>query len=150
MTSTTTGVPRRGLLLLLALLPMMMSRIPVVTAQQVEPVVVELRSYNLKPGSRAAFHQLVLATLPLLERWGIDVVGFGPSTHDSTSYLLVRSFPTLATREQREADFYGSREWLDGPREQVLPLIESFTTVVIPLDSATVAGLRSAMLRPKR
>jgi hypothetical protein len=121
-----------------------------VAAQEADRTTVELRSYNLKPGARDEFHQLVIATLPLLQRWKIDVIGHGPSAHDSTSYLLIRSFRSVEDRERLEASFYGSREWLEGPRERVLALIESYTTVVLPLDSATVAGLRSGLLRHRK
>jgi hypothetical protein len=119
-------------------------------AQEAARPTVELRSYNLKPGARDEFHRLVLATLPLLARWKIDVVGYGPSAHDSTSYLLIRLFRSVEDRERLEASFYGSREWLEGPRERVLALIESYTTVVLPLDSTTVAGLRTGLLRLRR
>jgi hypothetical protein len=111
---------------------------------QAPPVTVEIRSYNLKPGTRKDFHKLVLATLPMLERHRIDVVGYGPSAHDSTSYVLIRAFKSVEDRERSEEGFYGSREWREGPREQVLALIESYTTVVLALDSTTVAGLRTA------
>ena len=121
-----------------------------VAAQDTARTMVELRSYNLKPGARDEFHRLVLATLPLLARWKIDVVGYGPSAHDSTSYLLIRSFRSVEDRERLEASFYGSREWHEGPRERVLALIESYTTVVLPLDGTTVAGLRAGLLRHRK
>jgi len=123
---------------------------PSAVARQAAQTTVELRSYNLKPGTRDEFHRLVVATLPLLERWKIDVVGYGPSTHDSISYLLIRSFRSIEDRERLEASFYDSREWLEGLRERVLALVESYTTVVLPLDSATVDGLRSGLLRHRR
>jgi hypothetical protein len=123
---------------------------PFAVARQADHTTVELRSYNLKPGARTEFHRLVVATLPLLERWKIDVVGYGPSAHDSTSYLLIRAFRSVEDRERLEASFYRSREWLEGPRERVLALIESYTTVVLPLDSATVAGLRSGLLHHRK
>jgi hypothetical protein len=53
---------------------------------------VEIRSYNLKPGSRDGLHR--------------------------------------------------SAEWRQGPREPILALIESFTSVVLEMDDATVRGLR--------
>jgi AraC family transcriptional regulator of adaptative response / DNA-3-methyladenine glycosylase II len=53
--------------------------------------VVEVRSYNLKPGTRERFHQRFLAeALPMLERFQVDVVNYGPSLHDSDSYYLIR------------------------------------------------------------
>jgi hypothetical protein len=106
--------------------------------------VVEIRSYNLKPATRDRFHQrFVSEALPILERFHIDVVAYGPSLHDRDSYFLVRSFPGLVEREGIEDAFYGSEDWQKGPREAVLADIESYTTVVIRVDDATLAGLRN-------
>ncbi len=42
--------------------------------------VVEIRSYNLKAGTRDRFHALFLReALPMLRRWKVDVVAYGPS-----------------------------------------------------------------------
>jgi hypothetical protein len=109
-----------------------------------DPVTVEFRSYNLIPGQREAFEHLVRETLPLLALHGIDVVAYGPSLHDSTTYFLIRAFRSPAERLRLEELFYGSSEWREGPRDRVLSLIESFTTVVLELDPAAVAGLRRA------
>ena len=104
---------------------------------------LEIRSYNIKPGTRADFHRLMTEqSLPLLERWKVDVVAYGPSLHDSDSYFLMRAFTSLEERERSEDAFYGSPEWRQGPREAVLALIESYTTVVIEVDDETLRGLR--------
>jgi len=104
---------------------------------------VEIRALSLKPGSRADFHRLFLErSLPLLRKWEFDVVSFGPSPHDETSYYVIRSFPDLADRQRREDDFYGSDDWRKGPREAMLALIESYMDVVLELDELAVAGLR--------
>jgi ketosteroid isomerase-like protein len=105
--------------------------------------IVEVRSYNLKPGTRERFHQRFVAeSLPMLNRFGIDVVAFGPSLHDQDSWFLMRSFPSVEERERVEEAFYASDEWRKGPREAVLADIDSFTTVIVRLDDATLAGLR--------
>jgi hypothetical protein len=109
---------------------------------------VEFRSYNLKPGSRPEFHRLASeVAVPMLRRWKIDVVAYGPSPHDETSYYLIRAFPSLADRQRSEDAFYGSDEWRQGPRESVLALIESYTTVVLDLDDAAVNTLRRPALQ---
>jgi hypothetical protein len=78
--------------------------------------LVEIRSYALKPGSGEEFHRLVvLASVPMLGRWGIDVVRFGPSLHDVNAYYLVRAYDSMEELERSEADFYGSDEWRLGP-----------------------------------
>ena len=87
---------------------------------------VEIRSYNLKPGTREEFHRLFFeAALPLLQQWNVDVVASGPSLHDKNSYYLMGSFHSLSRREEIENAFYGSDEWRKGPREQIIALIES-------------------------
>jgi hypothetical protein len=105
--------------------------------------IVEIRSYNLKPGVRARFHQrFEREALPMLKRWKVDVVAYGPSLHDESSYYLMRAYPSLEERQRSEDAFYDSDEWKKGPREAVLADIESYTTVVLTLDAATIRGLR--------
>lgn len=124
----------------LALAALILSPLP---AQSESNRVVEIRSYNLKPGTRDRFHQRFLSeALPMLERFKVDVVGYGPSLHDANSYYLMRSFASIEERERSEDAFYGSEEWRLGPREAVLADIDSYTTVVVRLDDATLAGLR--------
>src|SRR6266498_1653476 len=98
---------------------------------------VEIRSYNLKPGTRDEFHRLFLeAAMPLLKRWNLDVVAYGPSLHDQNSYYLMRRFDSLVQRDDSENSFYGSDEWRQGPREQILACIETYSEVVLELDDA--------------
>ena len=105
--------------------------------------VVEIRSYTLKPGTRDEFHRLFLeAAYPMLKRWNVDVVAYGPSLHDENSYYLMRRFDSLAHREQNEESFYGSDEWRQGPREAILACIETYTEFVLELDAVTVQRLR--------
>ena len=107
--------------------------------------IVEIRSYNLNPGTRAEFHRLFLEeAMPLLQRWDVDVVGYGPSLHDENSYYLIRRFDSIVHREESENAFYGSDEWRKGPREAIIALIENYTEAVLELDDATVQGLRTA------
>jgi hypothetical protein len=104
---------------------------------------VEVRTYNLKPGARAEFHRLASeVAVPMLRRWNVDVVAHGPSPHDETSYYLIRQYADLAERQRSQDAFYGSDEWRQGPRDAILALIESYTTIVLELEAAAVDGLR--------
>ena len=110
---------------------------------------VEVRSYNLKPGSRERFHRLMTQqALPMLSRWQVDVVASAPSPHDDGSYYLVRAYRDLAERQSSQDAFYGSGEWRQGPREEMLALIESYTSIVLMLDESAIAILRSSGGRP--
>ena len=111
--------------------------------------VLEIRSYNLKGQTREQFHALfVRDVLPLLQSWKVDVVAYGPSLHDSTTYFLMRAFASLDDRERSEDAFYASAEWRSGPRAAVLAAIESYTTTVISLDDNTLESLRRTMQTP--
>jgi hypothetical protein len=106
---------------------------------------VEIRSYNLKPGTRQEFHLLFLEeAFPMLQRWKVDVVAYGASLHDQDSYFLMRRYNSLSQREESENAFYGSDEWRQGPRVSIIALIESYTEIVLELDDVTLQGLRGA------
>ena len=112
---------------------------------------VEIRSYNLKPGSRERFGRIATeVVMPMLARWGTEVVRHGPSEHDRDSYFLIRAYANLEDRQQRQDAFYGSDEWKLGPRNSVLELIENFTSLVLELDPATIAGLRGEAKQQKQ
>ena len=104
---------------------------------------VEIRSYNLKPGTRDEFHRIFLEeAFPMLKRWNVDVVAYGPSLHNENSYYLMRRFDSFSQRDDSENAFYGSDEWRKGPREAIVSLIENYTEIVLEVDDVTLRGLR--------
>lgn len=105
--------------------------------------LVEVRSYNLKPGTGSDFDYLFgEEASPLLRQWNVDVVAFRLSLQDENIYYLMCRFDSLSQREASEDSFYGSDAWRKGPRERILALIENYTEVVLALDEVTVSGLR--------
>jgi hypothetical protein len=104
---------------------------------------MEMRVYNLKPGTRDELHRLMLEqAYPMLKRWKVDVVAFGPSLDDENAYYLLRAYADVADLRQSQDAFYGSDEWKQGPREPVLALIESYASAVMEVDETTLRGLR--------
>jgi hypothetical protein len=117
--------------------------VPATSPEPAEPRVLEIRSYNLKPGARAIFHRIVVEeAAPMLDRWNVDLVAYGPSAHDEDSYFVMRAYRSLEDRKSSHDAFYGSSEWIEGPRDRILALIETFTTVVVTLPSAAIDELR--------
>ena len=107
------------------------------------PHLIEIRSINLKPGTRKEFPPLYIeGARPLLKRWNFDVVAHGPSLHDENSYYVIRRFDSLVQREQSEGAYYSSDDWRQGPREAILALMENYTDIVFELDEVTMQGLR--------
>ena len=107
--------------------------------------LLEIRSYTLKPGSGAAFHSLVSErSVPLLREACMDVVAFGQSVHDSDHYFLMRSYDSLAHRQEAQETFYSSAAWRQGPREAIIALIETDATTTLWLSAEAVERLRSS------
>jgi hypothetical protein len=109
---------------------------------------VEIRTYTLKAGVSAHFHQLMQAqALPLLRAAGTDVVAARPSLHTPDSYMLIRAYRSLDQRSRSQDDFYGSAAWLQGPREAIIACIENYTTAVIEADDALLDSLRNTAVK---
>ena len=105
--------------------------------------LIEIRSYQLKPGSADEFHALVSQqAVPMLHRWKTDVVAFGPSAHEPETYFLARSYSSLVDLETQQDAFYGSVEWREGPRQAILSLIESHLSTVLWLSEPSIDDLR--------
>lgn len=112
--------------------------------------LVEIRAYKLKAGAAASFHDLMLtASLPMLRRWGTQVVCCGPSARESDSYFLIRTYADLEDRNARQDAFYGSAEWRNGPREALLALIENFLDTELWLSTESIEDLRRLNPIPK-
>jgi hypothetical protein len=93
--------------------------------------ILEFRVYTLKPGTRPTFQQRFESEiLPMLRRFGIEVVRAGPSLHDDVSFCLIRRFPSLPDREAQLDRFYGSEEWLTRHDAEVMAMIECYSTCV--------------------
>jgi len=109
--------------------------------------IIEILSLKLKPGSRHIFDQLYKElSVPMLRRWNVDLLAFGPSQDAEDSYLVVRRYKDAADRQQSQDAFYNSEEWKQGPREQIMALIENYTAVVIPSNEMLIEGFRAITL----
>jgi hypothetical protein len=105
--------------------------------------LVEIRSYKLRPGASGEFHAAVKdSAVPMLLRWGTQVVAFGPSAHEAETYFLVRAYADLADLNAQQNAFYGSEEWRNGPREGIVSLIESYLSTVLWLSPESIDDLR--------
>jgi hypothetical protein len=94
--------------------------------------VLDVRTYQLVPGAGAEFDRILRTeALPLLERFGISVVAFGPSLRDERGYALIRSFSSVVERDSKLAAFYGSEEWLGRFDDRVGALIDGYQVVVV-------------------
>ena len=108
--------------------------------------VLEIRTYRIVAGQRDEFNRRFEdGALPMLRRWGIDVVGFGPSVDDDDHSVLLRAFPSLEERSSQEEAFYGSNEWKAEHRPGIMALIETYHTVVLESTEEALESLRQSL-----
>jgi NIPSNAP protein len=108
-------------------------------------MILEIRTYRLRPGTRDDFVRVMLTSaLPLLAPFGIAVVDAGPSLVDedgAEEAYLIRIFQDLEDRDRKETAFYGSAVWRDGPREAIVSRIENSHTIVTEISDDLAAKL---------
>jgi hypothetical protein len=110
--------------------------------------LVEIRSYKLKPGSGATFHDLVVnQSMPLVRAFGMEVVAFGQSLHDPDAYFLVRAYDSLEHRRSSQEAFYSSAAWRNGPRQSIIEFIEADWDVVLWLTPAAIDAMRNSRVQ---
>lgn len=108
--------------------------------------MLDIRTYRAVQGGRDELVQIMAEeAVPMLRRYGVDVVAFGPSLRDDEHALLIRFFESMEERDEQLEGFYGSDEWLTRFDDRVMALIESFHIVVIsaPRDLATAPAASS-------
>lgn len=104
---------------------------------------VEILQYTLRKGSGATFHAIMREiSVPLHQRYGIDVVSFGNSLHDPDCYYLIRTFDIPEKMAVVLDAFYASDDWRSGPREEIIHSIETSIRTVMNLPPESVNGLR--------
>jgi hypothetical protein len=97
--------------------------------------IIEIRSYQLKPGTAERFDRLMREeSLPLLERAGTAVLAARPSLHAGDAYVLMRAYRDTRHRTESQQEFYSSDAWLKGPCTAIMECIATYTTAVLEAD----------------
>lgn len=95
-------------------------------------MIVEMRTYKLKPGLRDRFLEIFRArTMPEHAKIGMPLLGPFLSVEDPDAFFFMRAFPDLAAREPLKAQFYEGELWKQELEGQLMPMIEKYDVVVI-------------------
>lgn len=94
-------------------------------------MIVEVRTYTIKPGLRQRFIELwERRTKPLQLSVGMGVIGPWLDIEDPDRFVWLRSFPSMEERERMKRALYGSAEWTSELEAMIMPMLESFTSVL--------------------
>lgn len=95
-------------------------------------MITEIRIYKLKENKTAVFYNTFTEqSLPMMQRWNVDVVDYGFSVVDQNSFYLIRKYESIEHRKESQEAFYGSKEWINGPEKAIMDCIESYNTSVV-------------------
>jgi hypothetical protein len=95
-------------------------------------VIVEMRTYKLKPGMRAQFLEIFRSTsIPKHVELGMMILGPFLSIEDPDTFFFMRGFPDLASREPMKSKFYEGNLWKRELETVLMPLIDKYEVVVV-------------------
>jgi hypothetical protein len=95
-------------------------------------MIVEMRTYKLKPGVRARFLEIFRSrSMPEHTRIGMPILGPFLSVEDPDVFFFMRGFPDLASREPMKARFYESTLWKNELEAVLMPMIERYDVVLV-------------------
>jgi heme-degrading monooxygenase HmoA len=94
-------------------------------------MIVEVRSYRIKPGKRAEFIELFERRAISAQRsYGMKIIGPLLDVENPNKFVFLRSFPSLEAREQMRNDFYGSDLWKNELEGIAMPMLDSYDVIL--------------------
>jgi hypothetical protein len=95
-------------------------------------MIIEMRTYKLKPGCRPQFLQLFRSkSIPAHEKIGMRILGPFLSVEDPNTFFFMRGFPDLPSREPMKAKFYEGELWKSELENVLMPMIEKYEAVLV-------------------
>jgi hypothetical protein len=95
-------------------------------------MIIELRTYKLKPGKRQEFVETFrLKSMPKHAELGMKILGPFLSIEDSDTLFFMRGFPDIASREPMKAQFYEGDLWKSELEKIMMPLIDKYEVLVV-------------------
>ena len=95
-------------------------------------MIVEMRTYKLKPGMRARFLEIFRTrSVPAHAEVGMHILGPFLSIEDPDTFFFMRGFPDLASREPMKAQFYEGELWKTELEPVLMPMIEKYDVLLV-------------------
>ena len=122
-------------------------RTPERTWSEGDAMIIEMRTYKLKPGTRAEFLQIFRAkSMPAHAAIGMKILGPFLSIEDPDMFFFMRGFPDLPSREPMKAQFYEGELWKSELESVLMPMLEKYEVVLVDDPTVRSAGSSPAGL----
>jgi hypothetical protein len=94
-------------------------------------MIVEVRSYRIKPGRRAEFINFFeTRAVPAQRAHGMKILGPLLDLENPNKFVFLRSFPSLDERDRMKNDFYEGEVWKNELEAIAMPMIESYDVIL--------------------
>ena len=94
-------------------------------------MIVEVRSYRIKPGHRQEFIKFFeTRCVPALRSYGMQVLGPLLDLENPNKFVWLRSFPSLDERERMKDAFYEGKLWKEELEAIAMPMLESYDVIL--------------------
>ena len=95
-------------------------------------MIIEMRTYRLKPGQRSEFLEIFRTrSVPAHREIGMTIAGPFLSVEDPDTFFFMRGFPDLESREPMKAQFYEGELWKRELESLLMPMIDRYEVVVV-------------------
>jgi NIPSNAP len=94
-------------------------------------MIVEVRSYRIKPGHRDEFIRFFeTRAIPALRSHGMKVLGPLLDLENPNKFVWLRMFPSLDERDRMKTDFYEGDLWKNELESIAMPMLESYDVIL--------------------
>ena len=95
-------------------------------------MVIEMRTYKLRPGCRGRFLEIFRTkSVPAHTEIGMKILGPFLSLEDENMFFFMRGFPDLESREPMKAKFYEGILWKRELENVLLPMLDKYEVVLV-------------------
>jgi hypothetical protein len=102
-------------------------------------MIVEVRSYRIKPGHREEFVEFFeKRAVPALRSHGMKILGPLLDVENPNKFVFLRSFPSLEERDRMKNEFYEGELWKNELEGIAMPLIDSYDVILCETSSGYV------------
>jgi hypothetical protein len=106
-------------------------------------MIVEVRSYRIKPGKREEFIRLFESRAVEAQRsYGMKVTGPFLDVENPKKFVFLRSFPSLEERDRMKDAFYGGELWKNELEAIAMPMLDSYDVILCEASPGCVFDIR--------
>ena len=106
-------------------------------------MIVEVRSYRIKPGKRAEFIKFFeTRSVPAQREHGMKISGPFLDVENPNKFVFLRSFPSLEERDRMKDAFYEGELWKNELEAIAMPMIDSYDVILCETSPGCVFDIK--------